>query len=417
MNVRGLLGVPNPLHAGMSIVSSHVVRALSLMHSAFSESEAQDRLRTRPDRGHRMLRCPRRATHNSIAGLWNRLRCTTAVASADEQLLADPDTLANAELYAANIENMIGTVKVPVGVIGPLRINGLNANGDFFVPLATTEAALVASHARGAEIVSRAGGASAAMLSEGVMRSPGFKFASLMESGLFIDWVTRTYVELKVAADATTRHGQLISIEPIMDNDIVFLSCRYTTGDASGQNMVTIATDSLCRYIEAHCPIRPLHWFIEANCSGDKKGTYLGLITGRGRKVTASVTVPREIVERYLHVDVERILECARMSSLGALVSGQIGAQAHFANGLAALYIATGQDAACVAEFFRRLYPDGGAGRRPVRLGHVAECAGGYRWRGYASSQSIRCAPPDGPPRRRKGCCTRGSRGSGLPVR
>jgi hydroxymethylglutaryl-CoA reductase (NADPH) len=268
----------------------------------------------------------------------------------EQNTLADAETLCSAERYSANVENMAGTVKVPLGVIGPLRINGLHAWGDYFVPLATTEAALVASHARGAEIVTRSGGATAAMLFDGVLRSPGFKFRNLLESGIFIDWVARSCDVLKTAADSTSRYAKLVSIEPIMDNENVFLSCRYTTGDAAGQNMVTIATEALCRYIEEHCPLQPLHWFIEVNCSGDKKSTYLGLITGRGRKVTASVTIGQDLVRRYLHTDVERILECARMSSVGALLCGQIGAQGHFANGLAALYIATGQDAACVAE-------------------------------------------------------------------
>lgn len=268
----------------------------------------------------------------------------------DERVLADPDTLDAAETYAANIENMIGTVKVPIGVVGPLRINGLNANGDFVVPLATTEAALVASYARGAEIASRSGGVSAAMLNEGVLRTPGFKFSHLIDAGLFIEWVARSCDDLKAAAEATTRYGKLVSLEPVMDHDIVFLLCRYTTGDASGQNMVTIATDALCRHIEAHCPVRPQHWFIEANFSGDKKSTYLGLMTGRGRKVTAAVTIPRALVEHGLHVSVERMLDYAQMANLGAMLSGQLGAQGHYANGLAAFYLATGQDAACVSE-------------------------------------------------------------------
>ncbi len=252
----------------------------------------------------------------------------------------------------ANIENMIGTVKVPVGVVGPLRINGLNANGDFLVPLATTEAALVASYARGAEIASRAGGVSAAMLNEGVLRSPGFKFAApdrcrtVRRVGR-----ARPCEDLKAAAEATTRYGKLVSLEPMMDNDIVFLLCRYTTGDASGQNMVTIATDALCRHIEAHCPVRPLHWFIEANFSGDKKSTYLGLITGRGRKVTASRDDPAaRWSSRACTSASTGCWTMRQMANLGAMLSGQIGAQGHYANGLAAFYIATGQDAACVSE-------------------------------------------------------------------
>ncbi len=336
---------------GLSIISSHVLRTLDLLRATFTEDQARARLSPHPDRPRApSLRAPRQVDRGSIATLWEKIRGAGPATAQDERMLADPDTLDAAQTYAANIENMIGTVKVPVGVAGPLRINGLNANGDFLVPLATTEAALVASYARGAEIVSRAGGASAALLMEGVLRSPGFKFASLIDAGLFVDWVVRACDDLKAAAESTTRHGKLVSIEPVMDHDIVFLLCRYTTGDAAGQNMVTIATDALCRRIEAHCPVKPLHWFIEANFSGDKKSTYLGLITGRGRKVTASVTIPGALVEQGLHVGVDRMLDYARMAGLGAMLSGQLGAQGHYANGLAAFYIATGQDAACVSE-------------------------------------------------------------------
>jgi hydroxymethylglutaryl-CoA reductase (NADPH) len=336
---------------GLSIISSHVLRTLDLLRAAFTETQARARLSARPDRPTpAALRGPRQVDRGSIAALWAKIQSAGPATAQDERLLADPDTLDSAETYSANIENMVGTVKMPVGIVGPLRVNGLNANGDFVIPLATTEAALVASYARGADIVSRAGGASAALLMEGVLRSPGFKFASLIDAGLFVDWIVRACDELKAAAESTTRHGKLVSLEPMMENDIVFLLCRYTTGDAAGQNMVTIATDALCQHIEAHCPVKPLHWFIEANFSGDKKSTYLGLITGRGRKVTASVTIPGALVEKHLHVGVDRMMDYARMANLGAMLSGQLGAQGHYANGLAAFYIATGQDAACVSE-------------------------------------------------------------------
>jgi hydroxymethylglutaryl-CoA reductase (NADPH) len=245
---------------------------------------------------------------------------------------------------------MIGTTKIPLGIAGPLRINGLNAKGDYLVPLATTEAALVASYARGAELLTRAGGVSAALLYEGVLRSPAFVFADILEAGLFVEWVTRNVEDLREAAEATTRFGRLVSVEPLIDSDVVFLLCRYTTGDASGQNMVTLATDALCRRIETQCPVKPRCWFVEGNFSGDKKASFLGLMTGRGRKVTASAVIPEPLVERYLRTSVDCLLDYARVAELGAKLSGQLGAQGHYANGLAALYIATGQDAACVSE-------------------------------------------------------------------
>ncbi len=216
--------------------------------------------------------------------------------------------------------------------------------------MATSEAALIASYGRGAELCTKAGGISAAVIREGVLRTPAFLFDDMFTSGNFIAWVADNIDAIKAAAESTTRFGKLVLVEPFMDVDIVFLMCRFTTGDASGQNMVTMATQAICNFIAENCPIKPEHWFIEANFSGDKKASYLGMHTGRGRKVTASVTIPHALVKKYLRADPQTMLAYGRIAGLGAVLSGQYGAQAHYANGLAAIYIATGQDAACVSE-------------------------------------------------------------------
>src|SRR5262249_18532243 len=124
----------------------------------------------------------------------------------------------------------------------------------------------------------------------------------------------------------------------------------YTTGDAAGQNMVTIASEAACEAIMAQCPLKPLFWFVEANFSGDKKASHMSFAGVRGCKVTASVLLPGEAIKSHLHTTPERMQDYWRMSALGGVMSGSIGVQGHYANGLAALYLATGQDAACVAE-------------------------------------------------------------------
>jgi len=111
--------------------------------------------------------------------------------------------------------------------------------------------------------------------------------------------------------------------------------------------MVTIATDALARCIVADCPVSIDRWYIEGNFSGDKKASFLGMVSGRGRKVSASVTLPGEFVEKYLGTTVQGMTDYAQVANLGSLLSGQFGTQAHYANCLAAFYIATGQDAAC----------------------------------------------------------------------
>lgn len=257
---------------------------------------------------------------------------------------------AHADAYRRNVENLIGTVKVPVGLAGPLRVNGLFARGDFYVPLATTEAALVGSYSRGAQLLTEAGGCTAALLNEGVSRAPGFAFASIAECGLFVHWATTHLDKLREVAESTTRHGKLTDLRVSIEGNHVYLGFEFTTGDASGQNMVTVATEAVCRFVQEHSPARPRYWFVEANMSGDKKASAQSFLLVRGKKVTAEATVPAELVAKRLRTTPERMVDFWRMSVVGGVQSGTMGAQGHYANGLAALYIACGQDAACVAE-------------------------------------------------------------------
>lgn len=254
------------------------------------------------------------------------------------------------DAYHHNIENCIGTVKVPVGLAGPLRIRGTYAAGDYYVPLATTEAALVASYSRGAQTISEAGGCVSILLHEGMRRTPGFGLSSLVEAGLFAIWCIEQREALRAAAASTTHHGELIDIGMAIEGNHVYLILDYTTGDASGQNMVTIATQAVCEYIMVHAAIRPGFYFVEANLSGDKKATAHSFVTVRGKKVSAEVTLPADLVQQRLHTTPQDLERYWKMSAIGAIQSGSIGVQGHFANALAALYIACGQDPACVAE-------------------------------------------------------------------
>jgi hydroxymethylglutaryl-CoA reductase (NADPH) len=254
------------------------------------------------------------------------------------------------DIFQGSIENFIGTAQMPLGVIGPLRINGTYAYGDFYVPLATTEGALVASHNRGAKIISLSGGARALCLTERVTRAPGFGFRDLIEAGKFIMWVSQRFEDWKEEVRGTTSHGNLEDIKVTLEGNNVFLNFEFTTGDAAGQNMVTIATDAICRRIVAACPVKPRHWFIESNMSGDKKATAMSYLFVRGKKVTAEVVVLRKLVAAILHTQPEKIMEYWKMSFVGGVQSGSIGVQGHYANGLAALFIACGQDVACVSE-------------------------------------------------------------------
>jgi len=277
---------------------------------------------------------------------WQLLSATTA----RREILLDPQTEQQMAQYRHNIENFIGTVKLPVGLAGPLRVNGLHARGNYYLPLATTEAALVASYSRGAQLISQVGGCTARLLSQSVSRAPGFAFNNLAECGQFVTWATAQLPEFRQQAATTTRHGRLVDMKIMVEGNHVYLTFEFTTGDASGQNMVTIATQAICDYIQTHSPVSPQYYFIEANLSGDKKATAQSLGAVRGKKVSAEVVLPAQLVESGLHTSPAQMVNYWQMSAIGGLLSGATGAQGHYANGLAALYLACGQDVACVAE-------------------------------------------------------------------
>jgi len=265
-------------------------------------------------------------------------------------VIADEAALRECEAYAHNIEHFIGTARVPVGLAGPLRVNGAHALGDYYVPLATTEAALVASYSRGALLITEAGGCSCAVLNEGVTRAPGFAFETLADAVTFVAWASMSFADFKAVAAETTRHGELVDMQLTVEGNHVHAQFEFMTGDAAGQNMVTIATEAICHHVIDRSPVRPRYWFVEANMSGDKKATTHSFMTVRGKKVSAEVTVPASLIETRLHTTARGMADYARMSVLGGVMSGSIGVHGHYANGLAALFIACGQDAACVAE-------------------------------------------------------------------
>ena len=249
-----------------------------------------------------------------------------------------------------NIEQFIGMTQIPTGVIGPLRVNGFHAHGDFYVPLATSEGALVASYHRGARLITQSGGAACLTTIEQVQRAPGFVFESIAEAGHFAAWASGEFGRFRKVAATRTRHGKLIDLLVHMETRTVYLMFAFYTGDASGQNMVTLCTDAICQDIVARTPVAPRQWFIESNLSGDKKATALSFMNTRGRKVMAEVTVPRALVESVLHTTPERVCDYWRLSFIAGVQSGSIGVTGHFANGIAAMFLACGQDVACVSE-------------------------------------------------------------------
>jgi hydroxymethylglutaryl-CoA reductase (NADPH) len=249
-----------------------------------------------------------------------------------------------------NIESYIGMTSIPTGLIGPLRINGLHASGDYYVPLATSEGALIASYDRGARLISLAGGASTLTTTEQVQRAPGFIFGTVAQAALFAVWAVAEFDRFREVAESRTRHGQLVDLMTHIEANHVYLIFAFYTGDAAGQNMVTFCTAAICADILERTPIAPTSWFLESNMSGDKKATALSFFQTRGRNAIAEVLVDRALFEQRMHTTPERMAEYWRMSFIGGVQTGSIGVSGHISNGIAALFLATGQDAACISE-------------------------------------------------------------------
>jgi hydroxymethylglutaryl-CoA reductase (NADPH) len=261
-----------------------------------------------------------------------------------EKTFTDTDSL------QGNIENFIGMTQIPTGIIGPVKVIGSASSGSFFVPLATSEGALVASYQRGAKACFEAGGITSVCLAEGVQRSPVFKFKTLKELGSFLIWVSEKTAVFKEIVAQESRYAELKDMKTNVEGNHLILTFDYYTGDASGQNMVTFCTERICQYILENCTTKPIIWFIEGNYSGDKKATTRSFLQVRGKKVTAEIILSKEIVAKTLKTTSKAMFSYWLTSTMGVIQSGAICAQGHYANGLAALFLATGQDVACVSE-------------------------------------------------------------------
>jgi hydroxymethylglutaryl-CoA reductase (NADPH) len=272
----------------------------------------------------------------------------------DAETDADIDTIGDYALDAeqaadANIENMIGAAQIPMGVVGPVEVAGGAADGQFYLPLATTEGALVASVNRGCSVIANSDGADARVTKTGMTRAPVFRVAGIAEAEEVVSWVGEHTDRLREAAESTTSHGELLDVDTYVVGDSVFLRFVYDTKDAMGMNMATIATREAASLVEDETPASLVA--LSGNLCTDKKPAAINAVEGRGRSVTADVEIPRETVEQRLHTTPEAIEEAnTRKNLVGSAKAGSLGFNAHAANVVAAAFLATGQDAAQVVE-------------------------------------------------------------------
>jgi len=270
-----------------------------------------------------------------------------------EETGASPDHIGRYSFDPAvlegNIENFVGVAQVPIGIAGPLLVDGEYARGTFYVPLATTEGALVASYNRGMKLLYAAGGVRTTVVAEAMQRAPAFGFGSAREARAFGDWLTVNFAEIKAEAEASTHVGRLHDIEQFPASRFLFLRFNYTTGDAAGQNLTGKATLRACAWIRANYPgIRD--FYLEANLATDKKSSQVNVLRTRGKRVVAEATIPAGLVREVLHATPGRMFRARQVSNLGGQLAGVNNNGNHSANAVAALFAATGQDIANVAE-------------------------------------------------------------------
>ena len=252
-------------------------------------------------------------------------------------------------LLPGNIENFIGVAQVPIGIAGPLRIEGEHARGDFYVPLATTEGTLVASYNRGMRVLTECGGVQTTVVKRSMQRAPVFMFRTALEARDFGEWLRAHFDGIKVAAESTTRIGRLVEIEQYAIANLLYLRFDYTTGDAAGQNMTGKATHAACEWIRDAHPSHP-KYLLSGSIDTDKKHSAINTLQTRGRRVVAEAVIRSEVLERIMRVDTKTLFRARQVTNAGGLLAGTAYNGPHAANGIAAMFIATGQDAANVAE-------------------------------------------------------------------
>ncbi|HYF65587.1 MAG TPA: hydroxymethylglutaryl-CoA reductase, partial [Herpetosiphonaceae bacterium] len=252
-------------------------------------------------------------------------------------------------ILPGNIEHFIGAAQVPIGVAGPLLVNGEHARGEFYVPLATTEGTLVASYNRGMKLLRAAGGVTTTVTDDAMQRSPSFLFKDARAARDFGAWVSEHFAEIKREAEQTTSVGKLRDIEQYGASRFRFLRFNYTTGDAAGQNMVGKATKAACDWIRSQYPAIE-HYFLESNFSTDKKHSQVNTLRTRGKRVVAEAVIPAALLRSHMNVDAARVYRARQISTLASQLSGSNNNGAHSANAITAMFIATGQDVANVAE-------------------------------------------------------------------
>lgn len=253
------------------------------------------------------------------------------------------------EGMSGNIESLFGVAQIPIGIAGPLLIHGEFAQGPFYVPMATLEGTLLASYNRGMKVIREAGGVSTTVIGQAMQRAPCFVFHNARAARDFERWLAGHFEDIKAVAQSTTSVGRLDEIEHYCVHNFVYTRFNYSTGDAAGQNMTSRATFVACEWIREQYPSLR-HYLLSGNFDTEKRSSAVNLLKNRGKRVTAEITVPRDVIERNLRITPEAMHYGQGITTLASFLTNSSNNAAHPANGLAALYLATGQDMANIGE-------------------------------------------------------------------
>ncbi len=256
----------------------------------------------------------------------------------------DPETL------AGNVEAFVGVAQIPLGIAGPLLVNGEHAQGEFLVPMATTEGTLVASYNRGMKVLNLSGGVTCTVSDDQMQRAPVFIFETAREARDFRGWLDEHMDEIRARAEATTSVGKLLHIDTYLSNHFAFCRFNFSTGDAAGQNMVGRATFAACSWIlETHTEIR--RFYLESNFATDKKASMVNIMRTRGKRVTAECHIKGSVLREVMRVEPAGLAyHWGVAAGIGSLLSGANNNGLHSPNGITAMFMATGQDVANVSE-------------------------------------------------------------------
>ena len=253
------------------------------------------------------------------------------------------------EVTKGNVENFTGVTQVPLGFAGPLNVDGEHAKGDFLIPMSTSEGTLIASYNRGIKAINLSGGVSCTVQNDSMQRAPVFIFKNARKAKAFVKWVDNNIDEIRLEAEATSSIAKLQYIDPYLSNRFAYLRFNYSTGDAAGQNMVGRATYAACSWILDHYP-NIAKFYLESNFATDKKASQINIMRTRGKRVTAEAVLKRDVLVQHLRVEPENMYYHHNVSTIGAFFSGANNNGAHSPNAITAIFIATGQDVANVAE-------------------------------------------------------------------